>query len=55
MATAKTVEMNLAKTTKGTYVYEAVVKKGAAVTVVYVRKEAFPDGPPDSITLTVAG
>lgn len=47
------VQMNQVKETKGTYVYEAVVKKNAAVTTVYVSKPAFPQGPPAELTLTL--
>lgn len=50
----KSVKMNQAKETKGTFVYEAQVKTGAIITTVYISKSAFVGGTaPLELTLTI--
>lgn len=46
------VKMHLAKETKGTYVY-ADSADDTNVPSIYIRKTAFPDGPPETITLEI--
>jgi hypothetical protein len=51
--TAISVKMELAKTTKGTYVYNSV-DSSAAVRSVYVNKDGMPGGAWQTITLSLA-
>lgn len=47
-----TVPMKLERETKGTYVFKTDAED-AAITQLYIRKAGFPDGAPESITVTV--
>lgn len=44
------VEMKKSKETKGTYVY---ANPEAVVTSVYIKKEAFPNGAPNELVMTL--
>jgi hypothetical protein len=46
------VVMKFAKSTEGTHVFKSE-EDGAPIPTLYVKKAGFPDGPPDSITVTV--
>ena len=52
MADNLTIRMKLHRETKGTFVYNAV-KDDAAVTTVYVKKDAYPDGVPKKIVVAI--
>lgn len=48
-----TVDMFLAKTTKGTYVYNPESPEGAEVTSLYIQRTAYDKAAPDKITITI--
>jgi hypothetical protein len=52
-ATATKVTLTFSKETKNTFVF-VDQEDGAVIPSLYVRKEAFPNGAPDSITVTVS-
>lgn len=50
---ALVVAMHQTKQTKGTYVYGAD-EDDSPITTLYIRKEGFPEGAPENITVTVS-